>query len=192
MTKTLFILALTLLLNACATTSSEPALRYYVLDESLVAADTSSRITKLAIAPITVSAYLEQPNLVLKDGEHEFTVANYHLWADPLDSSIRRAVSTDLMLLRNDLLVMNECASCKQLKIWVNHFYPSADGQISLSGSFSIESSALSDSAAAAQINQRFSFVGTQQRDGYTGSVIEMRSLIKNLSAQIASTLERP
>jgi uncharacterized lipoprotein YmbA len=180
MTKSIIILTLLSMLCACATTLPEPILRYYVLDESIVVSESQARARHLAIATISVSAYLEQPNLVLKESEHEVSVANYHRWADPLDSSIRRAISNDLMLLRQDILVVNECASCTKLKIWVDHFYPSTSGRISLSGSYVLYN------ADGTQQNYRFNLMGTQQRDGYAGAVTEMRALIKKLSAKIA------
>lgn len=183
MIKPLSTLLLTLLVTACATSSLPPSISYYVLDESVIVRTTTDRNKQLQVSLLQMSSYLHQPNLILKDNNHKVNVANFHLWADPLDSSMKRAISNDLMLLNDELEVVRDCSDCISLKIWVDHFYPSTTGQVYLSGAYVLSN------ITVAPINRRFNLVGTQKRDGYASSVTEMRRLVTELAAQIASEL---
>ena len=179
-----FILATFLI--GCSSTSkkSKPTLAYYLLDnvqtQNSVA---SSQKNEVAFNTVVVSEYLALPNLLLKKDSNEVTVANYHLWAEPLSFSIRRAVLNDVATLKPNLSLLDQCLKCETLDLYVDHFYPQENGEAVLAGRYVV-------TRDKNNITEHFYSLTTPLRgDGYNAAVTDMRLLLSRLSSQIANEL---
>ena len=76
--------------------------RYFVLEPSsapgeLVAeSGVGSGGMTVGIAPLRVPAYLDRQQIVTRTSDVEVGIAEYHRWAEPLDSSLPRMLAHDL------------------------------------------------------------------------------------------------
>jgi uncharacterized lipoprotein YmbA len=118
----------------------------------------------------------------MKGNRQELIVANYHLWADPLANSIHRAITMDLMSGSENLLLVETCSDCAVIRLVVDHFYPSLDGNVHLSGRFAIR-------YHEQTVNHPFSLLRAQSEDGYSAAVADMRVLVKELSNKVKQSL---
>jgi uncharacterized lipoprotein YmbA len=118
----------------------------------------------------------------MKGNKQEVIVANYHLWADPLANSIQRAITMDLISESDDLLVVEKCDDCAVIRLVIDHFYPSLDGNVQLNGRYSIRYQAQTESYP-------FSLSRAQSKDGYSAAVADMRVLVKELSYRVRQSL---
>lgn len=80
------------LLAACAS-QPEPT-RYYLLEPTLVAtsAAVDTEATELAVGPVTVSAYLDQPHIVTRSGDEVIKLRENDRWASPLADGVRELI----------------------------------------------------------------------------------------------------
>ncbi len=179
-----FILAAFLI--GCSSTSkqSKPTLAYYLLDsvqtQNSVA---SSQKHEVAFNTVVVSEYLSLPNLLLKNNNNEVTVANYHLWAEPLSFSIRRVVLNDIATRKPTLSLVDQCLKCESLVLHVDHFYPQENGDAVLSGRYVITRDKNNST------EHFFSLTTPLRNDGFNAAVTEMRLLLSRLSTHIADEL---
>lgn len=180
-TLTLFILSL----SGCASKQVQSEIIYYLLDTSIPTQNTRTvTTTKIVFNNLTLAAYLEQPNLVLRQSDHTVRIANYHVWAEPLHKAIKRAISNDLVLVRPDISVVNVCGECNDLAVTIDHFYPDSDGLVTLSGHYSITESTQPTSTHS------FALTKSIDTDGYEASIVTMRSLVTQLTELIATDLK--
>lgn len=178
----LLVFLCTSLLSACASNSIPEQMRYYVLESSpsspvAVAPKQTARQVKLM--PVTVPDYLKQANLVMKLSNHEISIANQHLWAEDLRQSIEQVLLNQLNQRFADILFTEQCAKCARLSIDIQHFYPTVNGKVYLSGFY--EMRALDKTT----IRHAFSFSTQLENGGYIESVAAMRELLQQLGAAI-------
>lgn len=79
-------------LAACA--SQPEATRYYLLEPTLAApgAAVDSGVSELAVGPVTVSAYLDQPQIVTRSGDEVINRRENDRWASPLVDGVRELI----------------------------------------------------------------------------------------------------
>jgi uncharacterized protein len=86
------VLTVAVLLAACSTPPRE---RFFTLDapEPPVAAPDAASI---AVGPVTVPDMVDRPQLVVRTGANEVSIAEQARWAEPLRSAIARVVAAHL------------------------------------------------------------------------------------------------
>ena len=79
-------------LGACA--SQPDATRYYLFEPTLVAPSmaVNTEVSALAVGPVTVSAYLDQPHIVTRNGDEVITIREQDRWASPLADGVREVI----------------------------------------------------------------------------------------------------
>ncbi len=88
------LLAASLLLAACAST---PATQFYTL-EPLATSGTSTAASAVRIGHVTVPELVDRPQLVLRSGANQVSLAEQRRWAESLRSAIARVVSANLAI----------------------------------------------------------------------------------------------
>jgi uncharacterized lipoprotein YmbA len=92
--KIVSLLAL-LLLAACS--SQPPQLQTYLLRAPVAAgAATQLADSGIAVDKLVVAGYIDQPGLVLATGDDTVTAARNHVWAEPLQISLRRYLADEV------------------------------------------------------------------------------------------------
>ncbi|MFC4701938.1 membrane integrity-associated transporter subunit PqiC [Glaciecola siphonariae] len=168
-------------LTACSSSGPGPKVQYYLLDTASDRSLTTDGASQLAEVRVgAVPDYLNQNALIMMVSEHTLEIARYHKWADRLTDSIARVVEYEY----NQALIVSEadsaCEQCRSIVLFIEHFYPTADGDVFLTGFYQYNND------QSAPIKKRFNLQGRIQGDGYKAAVVEMRQLLVELSAHIA------
>jgi uncharacterized protein len=82
-------------MNACASTPS----RFYTLDSTAIASGSPPERTTVMIAPISVPAEVDEPQMVVQVAPNRVEVEEFNRWVAPLNDEIARAVAGDLVVL---------------------------------------------------------------------------------------------
>ncbi|MEP0355105.1 PqiC family protein [Paraglaciecola sp.] len=180
MIKVFLTTLLSTLLAGCSVTESVPEIQYYLLDAMPTEQEIKLSTKQINIPPIDLPDYLQQPNLVMRGEQQQMHMARYHSWADNLGDSIRRVMAIELSQPTSDTNKANTCSPCVNLYLSIQHFYPTQDGQVILSGEFTIE-----QSSQMKKHTQPFFFSQPLKASGYGQSVVQMRKMLSLLANQI-------
>jgi uncharacterized protein len=77
---------------------SSPDNKYFTLSAAEPAAQAGQAVTSrtIAIDDIQIPAYLDRPQIVIKQDPNRADVREYERWVEPLDGMIRRVLTADL------------------------------------------------------------------------------------------------
>ena len=182
MQKLCTVLLLTFSMVGCVSNTTAPQSFYYILDAQPISAQQIREDEKVGnpaplvkVLPINLPEYLNQPNLVLKLSNHQIKIANYHFWAEDLSQGIQRVLINTLNNKNNTSAYTAICLKCTELLVTIDHFYPTEQGDVVLSGSY--------QRVGANESPQQMSFSFTKRLDegGYDEAVAAMRSLLNDL-----------
>lgn len=176
----LLLLCLLLSLMSCATVDPSPKMQHYLLDIAPKQNGTSNVAQIAEVRVISMPDYLNQSSLVMMVGEHRMEIARYHSWADRLNDSVARIVEYEYNQQLVSARANVSCDYCHRISLSIEHFYPTSDGDVYLSGYYQYQNEARD------LIKRRFNLKGAMQADGYAAAVVEMRALLILLSQQIA------
>jgi uncharacterized protein len=85
--------------------SSSPT-HFYTLDPTPVPAVAMQADYAVSVAPVSVPAFIDRQQIVLRTGPNKVFVDEYNLWASPLKDDIRRVVIEDLVSVLGTMQVM--------------------------------------------------------------------------------------
>ncbi|WP_412971699.1 membrane integrity-associated transporter subunit PqiC [Glaciecola sp. MF2-115] len=173
-----------LFLSACSTTKQAPDTTYYLFDAEPVAQKQKIAKPRVLVNKVKVPDYLSTNQLVMRDSGHILIKANYHSWADSLDEAIQRALLNDLNHLNSEKEFVIACNDCVSVNVTVDHFYPSSDGKLLLSGSFEVATKNDQNTIS------RFQLLDELHGNGYANAVKQMRQQVAQLAIQINESIE--
>ncbi len=87
------MLALLLAMSGCGT--SQPS-KFYLLNASNNAPLSSGDNLALGLGPIEFPAYLDRSKIMVRSGSNSFKAAEYHRWAEPLQTNFTQILSQEL------------------------------------------------------------------------------------------------
>ncbi len=90
----LLTLALALVTSACATT--QPAKFYLLNSDSTRAPLNNSASLNIGLGPIEFPDYLERSKIMVRTGDNSLEAAEYHRWAEPLETNFTRVLVQEL------------------------------------------------------------------------------------------------
>jgi len=183
MIKSSLLLITSLVLLGCSTLETEKPVSYYVLDAK-PSALIKKRIRSLyKVNPIALPDYLNQPNIVLRDQSQRLHIAYYHSWADDLASTIRRVIISELNNAKNTARFKARCTYCDSITVTLDHFYPTTQGEVILSGFYQIEK------RDKTSYSQDFFIKVDLDENGYEHAVKKMRAALIALTLKINKQL---
>jgi len=183
MSKFFVIVAAALLAAGCQT--SQRQTQYYQLANTPQTMSVSRDASRLIIEPVILVDFLKRPNILLKQANNTLYVTNYHVWAEPLDKAIARAmvniINQNSPALRAERKPLATCkdSRCHKVRIYVEAFYPLHSSQVEFSGKYIIER------GNTLLHQQDFNLVSELTLDGYPHAVSKLATLIEELSSQI-------
>jgi len=182
------LLVVFLLVVACAGTPPPP--RTYYLMRAQVSEGVSRAEAPVAIAlgEVDVAPYLAVPGLVLETAENEVQSARRHLWAEPLDESLRlylRAQISNELGYELSANVPPGSAPDHEIDVSVEELHGTLSGAARLVASWRITSS--EDTAELAVF--RFARNRALAQDGYSALASAELALVDELAAAIANSL---
>lgn len=180
----LAIMALLIMPNlfGCSSSNSSQQTKYYLFDANPKQIEsTQAKLNKpqYQVSTVNLPLYLNSSSLVMKKDDMEIVIANYHRWADRLDSSITRALIDDLNHAHAQFLFVTQCNACPSLTLNIDHFYPNAQGEVIIKGSYQL----VNAQGSSQPID--FYLQSNLNEDGYAHAVMQMRGLITKLVSTI-------
>jgi len=82
------------LLAGCA--STKPS-QFYTLSPSAMPAIATSSDISVSVGPVSIPAVVDRPQIVLRTGENQVSIAEFDRWASPLKGDIARVVAENLV-----------------------------------------------------------------------------------------------
>ena len=86
------------LVSLAAGCGSAPASRFYTLSAGAAPAATPSNLS-VAVGPISIPAVVDRPQIVVTAGPNQVRLEEFNRWASPLQNSIARVVTENLVAM---------------------------------------------------------------------------------------------
>lgn len=178
-----------LMLTAC---SSQTNKTYYQLPDvyqgsvpEQVSATQSAKKSQIWVQPIRLSNMLVNAGIVYQTTDINYTVANQHLWINPLDQQLQQNLISGLTKALPGTVVANQPVedNLAKLTVTVNYFQGRYDGQVIISGDWIYTEN-------NKVINQPFSLVLTQTEDGYPALVRTLGQGWEQVVSDIAKAIQ--
>ncbi|GAA0853327.1 PqiC family protein [Aliiglaciecola litoralis] len=188
------IIGLLLVLAGCST-KPVAILDYYLLDNAEPKATHSKqnipRVT-ITIQDIGLADYLTQANLAIQLASHQLYYSKQHLWAEPLQKGIQKALLKDLNAATSEFAFVNTRSAMAHapdvtIGIQVDHFVATHESMVVMAGYYWLQPN--NDKQMTKQLT-RFHFSKPLEQDGFPHSVSQLRVLISELSDEILSRVK--
>ena len=187
MTRLILLLCVPFL-GSCAT-ATQP-LTYYLLESRAGPASERSEADAaeitLRLQELRLAHYLAQSNLTLLHGEHGVYYTSSHVWAEPLQYGIRRALAQDIAGPRVRLAAADEptqVATDYALRLQVDNFSATDTSTVLLVGKFWILKGGKLVAGREFNLNEALT------ADGYEHAVAKQRQLISRLAQLIQGAI---
>lgn len=174
-------------LSACS--SAPNSLTYYLLHTTNDASFTNRDVKQTVVLDkVTLPEYLKHRGLVYQTSDTNLHISTSHLWAEPVDEGLTKAlisalVSKDIALIRPDHFKSEET---HHMSLHVNDLVSTYEGEVVFSGQYRI-----TQASGEARVHS-FIFKSPLSNDGFASSIKAMRSAIKKLAEDVDSSLNQP
>ncbi len=173
------------LLTAC---SSQPPQTTTYLLRSEVGATSGTQLADsgIALGNVRVASYIDQPGLVLATGDGTIHSARNHVWAEPLQVSLRRHLATEISAASGrDIAASVTPGTKSRIDVTVDQMHGNGSGAAVLVAYWDIGSGTQTRS-------YRFSEQQSLADSGYDALVRAEETLLKRLAQAIAASLPAP
>jgi uncharacterized lipoprotein YmbA len=174
-------------LPGCGTSKKS---NYYMLDHIVPVSTVrpvSERLeVQLGIGPVTLPEYLNRTQIVQRTGRHGIDIAEYHRWAEPMESSISRVLAENLsdLLITENITPYPRGATFPEYRVEIDiiQFDSDSIGNVQLTARW-----ALLQGRNDNQISwKKFSIKRPIAGQGYPGMVSAMSLILYDFSREIA------
>ena len=189
MMKNLLLLLLTGLMLACSGGSKVPEPTYYLLraDSGLQSGAQIAPVS-IGLGRVSIADYLAQDGVVVATGDGQVRAAQQHLWAEPLDNSVRLylrdAVATQLGQWVSADLAGRQSWQYR-IDVRIDEWHGALSGEVRLVAEWTL----LDVTSGKTLSKRRFERTGGLTADGYDALVAEQTRLLDQLAADIAANL---
>lgn len=185
-----FFASLMIVLSACGTS---PKTHFYTLStdhQTYTHSDRSAEGIRIGVWKAKIPELLDRADIVTRSGKHNVELADFHKWADRLDSNISRLVASELGdRLKTDNVLISPWPSYTkndyQVKININRFDGELGGEIVLSGSWNL----LNSEGNEELVRETFTYKTQAAGITYNDMIAALSSLTVQLAEQIAGTI---
>ncbi|MGI9330754.1 MAG: PqiC family protein [Gammaproteobacteria bacterium] len=189
--KNLLLLILAGLLVACSGGSKVPEPTYYLLRaDSGLQSGAQTVPVSIGLGRVSIADYLAQDGIVVATGDGQIRPARQHLWAEPLDNSVRLylrdAVATQLgQSISADMADRQSWQY--RIDVRIDEWHGALTGEAQIVAEWTL----LDVPAGKTLSKRRFTRSGALAADGYDALVAEQTQLLNALAADIAGNLPR-
>jgi uncharacterized protein len=167
---------------------SSPDNKYFTLSAAEPAAPAGQAITgrTIAIDDVTIPAYLDRPQIVIKQDPNRADVREYERWVEPLDGMIRRVLTADLAARLGSGRVLDKPGKDSALlSVTIEEFGQDGDRAV-LRGQWTVKTAGRKDAPAAAHSFSRDEPLGKAETPDM---VAAMSRLVGALGDEIAGSV---
>jgi uncharacterized lipoprotein YmbA len=173
------------LLAACSSQPPQTA-TYLLRTEVGTTSGTQMADSGIALGNVRVATYIDQPGLVLATGDGTINAARNHVWAEPLQVSLRRYLAIQISSASGRDIAASGTAGTKSLiDVTVDQLHGNDSGAAVLVAYWDIGS-------GADRRSFRFSEQQALSGSGYDALVRAEEALLKRLAEAIAASLPAP
>jgi uncharacterized protein len=179
-------------LAACAPTRPTSFYTLSTVAEPGAVASRSGKNPVIGLGPVTLPQYLDRPDIVTREGENQMRLAEFHQWAQPLDSLLNRTLAEDLFALlgAEDVIPLpqrREVPLDRVVEVDVNRFEADQGGEVVLDARWRVYEGDDETLLASGR-----SVVAEQGAPvpGYEAIVAAMSRAVGQVSAEIASAID--
>jgi uncharacterized lipoprotein YmbA len=184
MSKRMLATGVLLVVTACSSAPQQQHEYSLMLDALPTSGNTDVPKTEtLNIRRVDLPAFLQTRALVMQVTENEIVSARHHSWTDRLDDSIARVLELALVDGRPQLLIVDVTDVVCQLDIRFDRFHAAAEGEVLVSGRFSLDADGIVTS-------QSFDVSRALPVGGYANAVVELRKSLNDLASEIGEAIE--
>jgi uncharacterized lipoprotein YmbA len=189
--KNLLLLLLTGLVVACSGGSKVPEPTYYLLraDSGLQSGAQTAPVS-IGLGRVSIADYLAQDGIVVATGDGQIRPARQHLWAEPLDNSVRLYLR-DAVASKFGQWVSADVAERQswqyRIDVRIDEWHGALTGEARIVAEWML----LDVTAGKILLTRRFERTGALTADGYEALVSEQTRLLDSLAADIAANLPR-
>ncbi|MDH4039274.1 MAG: ABC-type transport auxiliary lipoprotein family protein [Gammaproteobacteria bacterium] len=170
------------LLTACSTQPPQTA-TYLLRTEVGTTSGTPLADSGIALGNVRVATYIDQPGLVLAAGDGTITAARNHVWAEPLQVSLRRYLATQISSASGrDIAASATATTRSRIDVTVDQLHGDSSGAAVLVAYWEI---AVEGATRAFRFSEQQSLAG----DGYDALVRAEEALLQRLADAIAASL---
>ncbi|MGB1261657.1 MAG: PqiC family protein [Cognaticolwellia sp.] len=202
MKPALIIIIFSLILLTACSANNTPTTQYYLLNSpTTLTPITQQNVEKnsaftpekqaISINLLPLPDYLQQANLVLQLANHQLHYSHTHMWAEPLNKAIAKALANDLNHSNNSALFSVNSAfntpETADIVLKITSFQATHQSQVLLIGSYRLQTNNLEQGSKT----QHFNFAVTLTEDGYPHAVEQMRAAITLLAQQLSASINR-
>jgi uncharacterized protein len=191
--KMILCLVAVMCAGACAST---PGSRFYMLNAIQKSAQVSHgadqpAAVSLCIGPVLVPAYLDRMPLCVRDSGYEVRYAEYHRWAEPLESALTRVLAENLSVLLGTVSIdvfpwKTPAPADYQVRIMIIRFDGEPGGQAVLKARWSI-TAAGQEKPVCESISAYVEQVDSRK---YEALVAAQSRALERLSREIAAAIQ--
>lgn len=191
MKKVIYLIVILFLLSSCFGGRSKPSSFYNIVSiENDEIEIKSKRKSVIGIDVVSIPGYLDRPELVtIKDNDTELIISEYNRWAEPLSSSIQRAIANNLSMYIQNVTVrpMNIYRKTFDytVAIYIIKFEGKFDDRVYLDSWYSVY-----NRYGTNIINERVKF-DMELGNSYEDLVRKQSILVSKLSEQIAKRISK-
>lgn len=142
-----FLAVLTVVLTGCSVLRpAEDPTRHFLLKGVRTSRLASNSGLAVLVGPVTVPGYLDHKQIVTAGSQHDLELAEFHVWAEDLDTAVSRVVAENLAhLLGSPAIAPYPAVDPPEhdfkSAIVIRRFEKSADGLVHLDASYIITGS---------------------------------------------------
>ncbi|SES95591.1 ABC-type transport auxiliary lipoprotein family protein [Thorsellia anophelis] len=183
--KLMMLMISLVILTACG--SGTETTQYYQLPNSSQShIQKPTAATKIVwVDTVQLAQQLSSVNVAFQTTDVNYTLAQNHHWASPLDQQLQFALVDELsrQLPNTWVTTAPQSQNAARVSVTITQFHPRYDGKVILSGRFSL-------SQGSNIIAQPFELIAPQSKAGYDESIRQLALLWQQQSVAIAQLLQ--
>ncbi|GAB3092251.1 membrane integrity-associated transporter subunit PqiC [Pseudomaricurvus hydrocarbonicus] len=179
-------------LSACLS-SDAPEVHYYLLrSDAQPEAVTQKPLAHVRLAPVKIAPYLDQAGIVLQTANERVSIAQNHLWSEPLSFSLNNFLSREISAAYGRQIIGSSSPSGDSqwvVNVNIDQLHGHQSGDVLLVAHWAL-------SAEPKQAGKLTYYTFSQSQpltaDGYDALVSAEKQLLIKLAGAIANSLPRP
>lgn len=180
-------LALILAISGCGTT--QPS-RFYLLNAGSSAPQSSSGGLNVGLGPIEFPTYLDRSKIMVRTGNNSFKAAEYHRWAEPLETNFTRVLSQELgNALPNASVNIYPWRNGKEIKLQVLLEVQSFDSDNNNQARLNVRWELLGADKKSVAPPQQRQYTKTARNSDYEARVAAMSECVTALGQELAQEI---
>ncbi len=194
MKQALIILSVSMMLMTACSSKNTAKTQYYLLNSPTLENTmgvNNLNTPRVVITLLELPDYLKQPSLVLQLSDHQLHYSQFHIWAEPLQSSITESLIQELNTqdnLHNYSVLLNPSSSAEsEVSIKITAFHSTHQSQVILAGNYWLHDK----NKKKSEKSHHFNLTIALDSDGYPNAVAQLRNLVTQLAHEITKNLTK-